>query len=472
MTDLTTIQAQREEQYRSMLTKRMEMEHTAEENLCGAVIRGGNEVYSQVRDIVKPASFRIQTLGWLWEAFESLFERNLRIDQFTVADELERVDRLNDFISGAWSGRLYLSNLRDNGEPRNILTYAMNVSDYSNKRYLEKRTTEWYEWSVNGRRDKDIVADINADLARIQIFGAADEFTKHVSAGLSKAWDWSDRAGRGEIPGVQTGFVDLDKMLVSLMPANVYLVAARPGAGKSALLLTIALFLAKKGYKVAIFSLEMNDTSLAMRMIAQEARINLKQIISGKMDAAELTRYAAAVELIEKLNITVNDMAGINVSEIRQTSRRIKANGGLDIVIVDYLQLASPDDDENKRYNREQEVSAISRGLRYLASELNIPVLAAAQMSRAVEQRADRRPVLSDLRESGSLEQDSYCVMFIHDPEDVNKQGIVELIVAKHRNGEIGSVELLFKREYTLFLSATTRMFSTQLPEVTNEREY
>lgn len=439
---------------------KLSAELQAEENLCGAVLRGGTETFRRASEVVKSTDFHVQVLGWLWEAFESLNEQGMQIDQFTVADELERTDRMKDFSSGPWSGRMYLSNIRDNGEPRNAVSYAENVLDYSNKRHLEMYTTRWHEQAVNGRRSRDIVADIMNDLSKITVFGVSDEHTAHISTGLSEAFDWSDRAGRGEIVGCPTGFIDLDKMLGTMIAGNVYLVAGRPGKGKTALLLTVALFLAKKGFKIALFSLEMSKLQVSQRLIAQFSEINLHNIVEGKMDEEEWKRFTVAIEAIEAMHIIINDLSSININQIRQTSRRIKAGGGVDLVIIDYIQLASAD--VKKNANREQEVSEVSRGLKYLADELQVPVLAAAQLSRAVEQRTDRRPVLSDLRESGSLEQDSYCVMFIHrnEIEKPERRNVAEIIVAKHRNGATGSIELVFRGEYSKFENAATRYFA------------
>lgn len=247
------------------------------------------------------------------------------------------------------------------------------------------------------------------------------------------------------------------------MPQNVYIIAARPGQGKTALALSIARNVAKSGKRVGLLSLEMSRLQVAHRLIAQEAEINLHNIITGKLEEREWPVYTNAVEKVAALPIVVNDLSSITISQIRQAARAMGAKEGLDLLIIDYVQLAGSEVGD-KFERRELEVSKISRGLKHLAEELNIPILAAAQLSRAVEQRSDKRPVLSDLRESGSLEQDAYCVMFIYRPDqyekDSDKQNVAEIIVAKHRNGDTGSVELVFRRPFASFVNASFKTVS------------
>lgn len=426
--------------------------------LIGAVLRDGS-TYAQAREIVQPANFGIVAFGYAWLACEHLFEQGMAIDVFTVGDEIERMGKMEDFINGQWSGRALLSDLRSNGDPRNVLDYAENVQDYGLKRDLERVFTSGVIHAKNGRRAKDIISDMTSALGNISVYSQKDEYTVPISTAVSEGYDQTDAASRGAIVGVSTGFIDLDKILNGgLYKENVYLVAARPGQGKTALLLSIAKNAAQKfGKKVAIFSLEMSRAQVAQRMVAQEAEIDLSKIIRGKMEGDEWMRYTHAVEVIAGLHITINDLSSINIAEIRQTSRKIKAAAGLDLVIVDYIQLA---DAGKQKQNRELEVSEVSRGLKYLARELDVPVLAASQLSREIEKRTGKRPVLSDLRESGSLEQDAYCVMFIYKQDDGLKQNIAEVIVSKHRNGSTGSIELYWNAPFTRFDNATSKLFN------------
>lgn len=433
-----------------------------EEGLIGSVLRGGKSVYEQAREIAKPEHFRNNAYGYAWLACENLYERGMNIDTITVGDELERMGKMVDFVRGQWSGRALLSDLRQNGDPRNVLSYAEKVQDYYTKRFLEQFFTKGVEWSRNGRTANEIIQDAQTEFSKITLYSSQDEFTVPISTAVSEAYDWTDAASRGEVVGVPTGYIDLDNILGSLYSGNVYIVAARPGQGKTAFLLSVAKNAALKNKRVGIFSLEMSRSQVAQRLISQYAEVDLNKITRGTLEEREWSIYTNAVENIAALPIVINDLSSIDINQIRQTARKIKKSGGLDLLIVDYIQLANSGEKRNER--RELDVSAVSRGLKYLARELDVPVLAAAQLSRAVEQRSSGKPILSDLRESGSLEQDAYCVMFIYMTED--KPNDVEMIVAKHRNGPVGSCDLYFKRAFTRFENATSRTFNPNKSEV------
>ena len=429
--------------------------------LLGAVMRDGS-IYEQAREIVTTDNFGWECYGWVWKAFEVLHSNGMKIDTITTGDELERMGKIDQFQlydDKTFTGRIALSKVRENGNPKHFLSYAENVMDYAAKRQILTFLGKGTEWALNGRRARDIIADMNTEFSKVTIYGAEDEFTVPLSVAVSEAYDWTDMAASGKVVGVPTGLTDLDRILGSLIAGNVYIVAGRPGQGKTGLLLTIAKHAAQKNKKrVGIFSLEMSRLQVAQRLIAQEAEVDLQRIIQGKLLENEWPMYTHGVEVVADLPIVINDLSNINVNQIRQTARKIKANGGLDLIIVDYIQLAGGDG--GKYQNRELEVSAVSRGLKYLARELNVPILAAAQLSRAVEQRAVKTPILSDLRESGSLEQDAYAVIFIHAPEMEDKQNIIQLIVAKHRNGSTGIAELVIKKPYVKFENATLRTFA------------
>jgi replicative DNA helicase len=435
------------------------MDHTKvkeiEAALVGAVLRDG-KVFDQAREIVDSNSFGIHAYGFAWRAMERLADNKMSIDVFTVADELERMQKMDDFSSGGLAGTFLLSELRTHGEPRNIMTYAEKVQDYSIKRGLDGFFPMCEAWRINGRPGKEIVKDIYAEMAKIQFYSADDEFTVPMSLAVSEAYDETDAASRGENVGIKTGFIDIDKILGSLLPKNVYLVAGRPGQGKTGLLMTIAKNAAEQGKRVGIFSLEMSRSQVAQRLISQEAQVDLSKIIKGKMSVDEWTRYTEAVGVISKLPIVINDLSSIDITSLRGTARKIKESGGLDLILLDYIQLA---DSGKKKERRELEVSEVSRGLRYLARELEVPVLASSQLSREIEKRTDKRPVLSDLRESGSLEQDAYAVMFLYIP-DVNQPSRAQVVIAKHRNGPVGSADLFFDGQYTQFKNATIKTYS------------
>jgi replicative DNA helicase len=422
----------------------------SEQALIGAVLRGGRAAYEKV-NFVSQDMFFYTSHRIVWRAIERIYQAGMQIDVIVVGDEIERMNEMNNVSESGISGRAYLARLRSNGDPRNVETYAEQVQDYHIKRHLFNFSSQIASWSANGRRAKDIVADVERELAKISLRDATDEYTVAVSDAVSQAWDWAERASRGEIVGVPTGLTDIDKIIGTMINGNVYIVAGRPGTGKTAFAVTVALNQAKRGKRIGIFSLEMSSEQVAMRLVAQDSGVDLQNIIQGKMTEDEWERFTASVEHVASLGIVINDLSNINISQIRQAARKIQAENGLDLLIVDYVQLANADKDTFER--REQEVSAVSRGLKYLARELNVPVLAMAQLSRAVEQRTSRRPLLSDLRESGSLEQDAYCVIFLYREEDT-KTSNVSAEIAKHRNGPVGGCTLYFNAPIARFENA------------------
>jgi replicative DNA helicase len=259
--------------------------------------------------------------------------------------------------------------------------------------------------------------------------------------------------------GVPTGFIDLDRLLGGLQPSDLLIVAGRPGSGKTAFMLSAAKNAAQTFKKhVAVFSLEMSNEQLVQRMIAQETGIDSQRLRMGKLEEEEWPLFAHAIEALSGTIIFLDDTPGLTPLQLRTKCRRLHMEFKLDLILVDYLQLMSGG---RRSENRVQEVSYISRNMKILARELDVPVLAAAQLSRAIEQRADKEPQLSDLRESGSLEQDADIVMFIHRPElyekDTLKQNLAQIKVAKHRNGPIGTIDLVFRSSIAKFENAATR---------------
>jgi replicative DNA helicase len=278
---------------------------------------------------------------------------------------------------------------------------------------------------------------------------------------LSDYYDRIDQlVRRGEDTfGVPTGFIDLDRLLGGLQPSDFLLIAGRPGMGKTAFMLSAAKNAAQTHKKhVAIFSLEMANEQLVQRLIAQETGIDIHHLRTGKLTEEEWPLFAHAIEVLGDTHIFLDDTPGLTPLQLRTKCRRLHLEYRLDLILLDYLQLMSGG---MRIENRVQEVSYISRNLKILARELNVPVLAAAQLSRAIEQRADKEPQLSDLRESGSLEQDSDVVMFINRPDvyekDTLKQNVAEIKIAKHRNGPTGNIELIFRSNLAKFENAATR---------------
>lgn len=432
-----------------------------EQHLIGAVLRGGRETYEKVKDFITPDMFWSVSHQSVWAGIDKIYNNGMQLDTVIVGDEMERMLAMGELVeewgNGVRNGRAYLSDLRRDGDPRNVETYAEQVQDYHIKRHLLEYSSKLAYWSANGRRGKDIMRDVEAEMSKILLFSAQDEYTVPISTAVSESYDWTDKASRGEIVGVPTGFIDLDRILKSLIAGNVYLIAGRPGQGKTGLVLSIARNAAMNKKRVGIFSLEMSRLQVAQRLIAQEAEVDLQSIISGELKEHEWAKYTHGVEVVADYPIVINDLSSINIAQIRQTARKIKAAGGLDLLIVDYIQLATGDGANYER--RELEVGSVSRGLKYLARELDVPILAAAQLSRAIEKRAEKKPILSDLRESGSLEQDAYAVIFIYKSDDEFNKNVVCLDVAKHRNGPVGNCELIIRNSFVKFENAETKIF-------------
>jgi replicative DNA helicase len=433
-----------------------------EVGLIGSIFRDPDR-FEELSDIVEPEDFGWDCYRWVWESMKSLHERGMGIDVITIGDELQRDGRIKSFVhhEKIFSERNALAKIREFGDPRMAETYASKVKDYSAKRQLEHLCSQWLDWSQNGRTAPQIMQDMVIQLSHIRTFDSkAFEHTSSLADAVSEAYDHTDRASRGLIKFVPTGFKDIDTLLSGGMTSpDLYVIAGRPGTGKTAFLVSVARNAAMAGKRVAIFSLEMENKQIAMRLIAQESGISYDKQKSGKMKDSDWPVYTAAVEKIadsDTYPIILNDMPSISISKMRQELRRM---GNVDLLIVDYIQLGGVDGKYNRR---DQEIGEITRGLKSIAKEFQIPVFAAAQLSRAVEQRSEKKPILSDLRESGDIENDSDVIMFIYRPNqfatDATKYE-AEIIVAKHRNGEVGSVDLVYMANLTRFENAKVKMF-------------
>ena len=273
---------------------------------------------------------------------------------------------------------------------------------------------------------------------------------------VMNAMDQIEKASKnkGNVTGIATGFIDLDYRTAGMQPSDLVLIAARPSMGKTAFVLNIAQHVAfKMNQTVAIFSLEMSKEQLVNRLFSLESKVDAQKLRTGNLSDNDWEKLIETAGIIGKSNLIIDDTPGISISELRSKCRKYKLEHGLKMIIIDYLQLMSGSGRGND--SRQQEISDISRSLKALARELAVPVLALSQLSRAVEQRPDHRPMLSDLRESGAIEQDADVVMFIYRDDyynkDTEKKGIAEIIVAKQRNGPIGTIELVWLPEYTKF---------------------
>ena len=418
------------------------------------------EVYYDVAQFLQWDDFYIHRHQWIWQAFTHLHEERIPIDLLTVGEELDRRGQLAEV-----GGPAFLTTLVNQVPTSlNAESYGHIVEGHSIRRKLIS--------AANGiattayKEDNSIETVL--DEAEKAVFGVSERRMRHdlepIKDVLSDYYDRIDELARrgDDIYGVPTGFIDLDKMLSGLQPSDLLIIAGRPGQGKTGFLLSVARNAALTHKKhVAIFSMEMSNEQVAQRLVAQETGIDSQRLRTGKLEENEWPMFAHAIEVLSDTHIYMDDTPALTPLQLRTKCRRLHLEYTLDLVIIDYLQLMGG---ESRNDNRVQEVSYISRNLKVLARELNVPVLAAAQLSRAVEQRADKRPQLSDLRESGSLEQDADIVMFIHRPNAPDKDmprteapEVVDLIVAKHRNGPTHpGIQLIFFNNQARFENAAT----------------
>jgi replicative DNA helicase len=428
----------------------------AEEAVLGAVLINP-EAYFDVAQFLQSDDFYIHRHRWIWEAFHRLHERRTPIDFLTVSEELDQMGQLAEV-----GGAAYLTTLINN-VPTSLHAeaYGRLVEQTAIRRRMLTAANDIAKLAYQ----EEIGVDQVMDEAEKAIFGVSERRMtrdlQSIQEVLSEYYDRIDQlASRGEeFYGVPTGFIDLDRLLGGLQPSDFLIIAGRPGMGKTAFMLSAAKNAAQTHKKhVAIFSLEMSNEQLVQRLIAQETGIDSQRLRTGNLEEDEWPVFTHAIEVMSDTHIFLDDTPALTPLQLRTKSRRLHLEYQLDLIIVDYLQLMSSG---ARSENRVQEVSHISRNLKVLARELNVPVLAAAQLSRAVEQRADKEPQLSDLRESGSLEQDADVVMFIHRPEvyekDTLKQNIAQIKVAKHRNGPVGTIEMVFRSKLAKFENAATR---------------
>jgi replicative DNA helicase len=415
------------------------------------------EAYYDVAQFLHPDDFYIHRNQWIWQAFIALHDRNEAIDFVTVTEELDQMGHLADIGGAAYITKLinnvpsslhaeaYGRRVEETAIRRRMLTAANQIAKLAYEENLSLETvmddSEKAVFNVSERRLTRDLLPIRTVLS--EYFDRIEELSQRDDA----------------LVGVPTGFFDIDRMLGGLQPSDLLIIAGRPGMGKTGFLLSAVKNAAMTHKKhVAVFSLEMSNEQLVQRLIAQETGINSTRLRSGKLDPNQWLLFTQAIEVMTDTHIFLDDTPALTPLQLRTKCRRLHLEYKLDLIVVDYVQLMAGDLRSN---NRVQEVSDITRNLKILARELNVPVLAAAQLSRAVEQRTDKRPVLSDLRESGSLEQDADIVMFIYRPEvyeeDSAHKNLAEIIIAKHRNGPTGDVQLVFRKNLAKFENAATR---------------
>ncbi|NMA03222.1 MAG: replicative DNA helicase, partial [Clostridiales bacterium] len=412
----------------------------AEQSVLGSMLLD-REAIIIVLEILKGSDFYKEAHREIFEAMHGLFDRNEPVDLITLTEELKKQGTLE-----AIGGIPYLTSLAS-GVPiaSNVRYYAEIVEKKSVLRELIKASQE----IVHLGYSSDVEVSEVIEQAQKNIYDISQDRSDRgfvlIKDVLSDTFDKIEELyeSKTEITGMTTGFIDLDKKLSGFHKTDLVLIASRPSMGKSALALNLAQNAAvKAGASVAVFSLEMSREQLMLRMVAAESMVELGKIRVGNLNEEEWAKIANAMVPLSQSKIFFDDTPGISVAKIRSKCRRLKMEKGLDLVLIDYLQLM---EDDKRSENRQQEIASISRSLKIMAKELDCPVIALSQLSRAPELRANHRPILSDLRESGAMEQDADLVMFLYRDEyyhpDTDKKNIAEIIIAKHRHGEIGTVD-------------------------------
>jgi replicative DNA helicase len=426
----------------------------AEQSALGSILLDRDAII-RVETILRPEDFYQPAHGMIYQAMRDLYNRREPTDILTLSDELGRRSQLDSV-----GGLAYLSSLIESVPTAvHVEYYSRIVERTSAQRRLIQAGAEVV--SIGYREDLEIEDAL--DQAERSIFGVAQrrltkEFTK-IDEVLEGFFDrlGERREQRDALVGVPTGFSDLDKLTGGLQRSDLIIVAARPGFGKSALALGFAYAAAVQHDRiVGIFSLEMPADQLVQRLVAAETGVDSHRLRMGHIEDNEWERVVRAFGRLSNSPMYVDDSGMLSISDVRTKARRLQAEHGLDLLIVDYLQLMQG----RRTENRVQEIAEISRGLKSLARELDVPVVALSQLSRAIESRTGHRPQLSDLRESGSIEQDADIVMFIHREDkfdhESEKKNLAEVIVAKHRNGPIGSIPLRFFENNARFADLQT----------------
>jgi len=435
----------------------------AEKSVLGAVLLDERHLYSLlIEEHLRPEHFYREQHGDVFAAMIELYNADRKIDHLTVAEMLrdrgkleqvggpEAIDELAGWVPTAGHARDYGRIVRDHARLRALLSTSYEIQasvisrDAPARDLLERAERAVLEVAEDERQKTfRSVADI-----------LSEETDKLHQLSIAKT----------PLTGTPSGFKDIDEITGGFQPGNLIVIAARPSMGKSALVVNIAENAALKGHAVALFSLEMSESELAQRFVASQARIRGEELRRGRVAEGKWQKILAACQTLAQAPLWIDDSSDTGVLDVRAKARRLhhQIDGGLKLIIIDYLQLMRH---EGRIESRVEQVGQISRGLKSLARELHVPVIALSQLSRAVEQRHEKKPVLSDLRESGQIEQDSDLVMFIYREEyyekDSERPGEADIIVAKHRNGPVGEVVLTFHREYPKFMNYAGDRFAS-----------
>ena len=429
----------------------------AEQAVLGSMLTDKDAVNAAIETLKEDAFYREDNRA-IYQAIINLYSKSEPIDIITLKDELESMDKFEQV-----GGYEYLASLPDKvPTTANVQKYIKIVEEKAILRKLIKTANEIIELGYDPAEDVEDIMD-NAEKKIFDIMQSKNQkgYTPIKDVLVESFTKLEELYNRKQhITGVPTGFVELDYKTAGLHGSELILVAARPAMGKTAFALNIATNAALRGNApVAIFSLEMSKDQLVNRILCSEAMVDSNKVRTGKLEEDDWVKLAGAIGPLSESEIYIDDTPGISVMEIRTKCRKLKMEKNIGLVVIDYLQLVQG---SNKRQaSREQEISEISRSLKILAKEINVPVIALSQLSRAVEQRPDHRPMLSDLRESVAIEQDADIVMFLYRDDYYNKESekkdIAEVIIAKQRGGQTGTVELLWMGNYTKFVNLEKR---------------
>lgn len=420
----------------------------AEQSVLGALLID-KEAINVISELISPKDFYNDINGIIYDAMLSLYDKQKPIDVITLTSQLKK-NKLYDKIGAAYLAELV------NSVPTaaNIEHYAQIIKEASTKRMLISLASEIAETGY--KEDTDVKHIL--DKAESSIFSISQGHLHKgfipIKEALAESFDKIDeihKKGHG-LRGVKTGFADIDNSLSGMQDSNLLILAARPGQGKTAMAVNIAQYVAvTEKIPVGIFSLEMSQEELVDRLLVGQADVDAWRLKTGRLSEGDFGKLSEAMGLLADAPIFIDDTPGISVTEMRTKARRIQLEHGVKLLIVDYLQLVDP----GRRYdNRVQEVSIVSQALKNLARELKIPVLALSQLSRAVEHRGEKKPQLADLRESGAIEQDADVVMFLYKIDnEITPNMPIKLLIAKHRNGPTGEIDLLFRGDRIRFYS-------------------
>lgn len=422
----------------------------AERSVLSAILIDSDAII-KVADLLNADSFYTPAHSSIYSAMVALYEKRQPIDVVTLTSELKKQKSLKDI-----GGSSYLADLSSQlSTAANVVEYANLVEATAIKRRLMTISSEIGDAAL----DVGIEAKDALDLAEQKVFALSQAHTgrsfSHLKDALVESFERIDELQRsdGKLRGVATGFQDLDNLLAGLQKSNLIILAARPGMGKTAFALNIAQHAAIVGkQKIGMFSLEMSREELVDRLLVSQADIDAWRLKTGRLDQQDFLKLSDAMGVLADAQLYIDDTPGLSIFEMRTRARRLMSEHQINLLVVDYLQLAQGKTSDN----RVQEVAEISQGLKNIARELRIPVLALSQLSRAVESRGEKVPQLSDLRESGSIEQDADVVMFIYRKDDEIREA-VNLKIAKHRNGATGDIELYFRGDRIKFFGMEAR---------------